>query len=162
MSGGVELMPAARVHAEVLAGMHHICFAEPWSAASFSEVLAMAGAEGLIAIDGGSLVPSADSPGPAGFVLWRRALDEAEILTLAVLPPWRRAGLGGRLLSRALADAQAAGAAWMFLEVAADNQAALALYRARGFETVGLRKGYYGATDGVTMRRQLSSVAIDS
>ncbi len=31
----------------------------------------------------------------------------------------------------------------MFLEVAADNVAAIKLYEATGFQRVGLRKGYY-------------------
>jgi ribosomal-protein-alanine N-acetyltransferase len=36
----------------------------------------------------------------------------------------------------------------MFLEVAVDNVAALALYRSRGFEAVGRRPGYYSRPDG--------------
>ena len=153
-------MPAGMVHAELLAGMHAVCFAEPWSARSMLDVLAMPGAEGLIAVSG-SLAPSQGVPGPAGLVLWSRVLDEAEILTLAVLPPWRRMGLGGRLLAAAMAAAAARGAATMFLETSADNVAALALYARHGFESVGLRKGYYGGIDAVTMRRHLISSPID-
>ncbi|MBI3446638.1 MAG: GNAT family N-acetyltransferase [Magnetospirillum sp.] len=158
----IELVPVGLVHAELLAGIHSICFAEPWSARSMAEVMALAGAEGLIAVDGGSLAPSLTPPGPAGLVLWRRIFDEAEILTIAVLPPWRRAGLGARLLAAAMAAAAEAGGASMFLEAAADNVAALALYEGMGFSRVGLRKGYYGGIDGVTMRCQLSPIAIDS
>ena len=152
---GIELIPAGMVHAELLAGMHKICFAEPWSARSMMEVLAMPGAEGLIALDGGALRPGADSPGPAGLVLWGRVLDEAEILTIAVLPPWRRQGLGGLLLRAALEAAAAAGAESMFLEAAADNLAALALYERHDFQRIGLRKGYYAGVDAVTMRRPI-------
>ena len=158
----IELTPVGLVHSELLAGIHAVCFAEPWSARSMAEVLALAGAEGLIAVDGGSLTPSLAPPGPAGLVLWRRIFDEAEILTIAVLPPWRRAGLGGRLLDAAMRSAAQAGAVTMFLEAAADNMAALALYEAKGFSRIGLRKGYYGGIDGVTMRCQLPTIAIDS
>lgn len=158
----IELVPAGIVHAELLAGIHRICFAEPWSPTSMAEVLALAGAEGLIAVDGDSLVPAAEAPGPAGLVLWRRIFDEAEILTIAVLPPWRRHGLGARLLGAAMDSARTAGARTMFLEAAADNAAALALYRSRGFSSVGLRKGYYGGVDGVTMSRALDESPIES
>jgi ribosomal-protein-alanine N-acetyltransferase len=57
--------------------------------------------------------------------------------------------------------AKEAGAFDLFLEVAADNTAAIALYAATGFDRVGLRKGYYphpdGAKDAVVMRRALNT-----
>lgn len=157
----MELVPAALVHAEVLAGMHRICFAEPWSPASMAEVLAMPGASGLIAVDGGSVVPSAGPPGPAGFVLWRAAAGEAEILSIAVLPPWRRHGLGGLLLDAALGAARAEGADAMFLEVAADNSTAQALYTGRGFTRAGLRKGYYGGMDALVLTKTLALTSFE-
>lgn len=153
----VELVPAALVHGELLAGMHKICFADAWSAESMQALLDMPGTAGLIAVDGGSLTPALAAPGPAGLVLWRAVAGEAEILTIAVLPPWRGRGLGGRLLDAALAASAQAGAEAMFLEAAADNNAALALYHARGFERVGLRKGYYAGKDAVVMRRTINT-----
>ncbi len=157
----IELIPAGLVHADLLAGMHRICFAEPWSPTSMAEVLALAGSEGLIAVDGGSLAPDTEPPGPAGLVLWRRIFDEAEILTIAVLPPWRRRGVGARLLEAAMDSAAKAGAAAMFLEAAANNDAALALYESRKFTRVGLRKGYYGGIDAVTMRCGLEESSVE-
>lgn len=154
----IELVPAALVHAELLAGMHKICFADPWGPESMAASLAMPGAAGMIAVDGHSLEPALKPPGPAGFVLWRAIAGEAEILTIAVLPPWRRSGLGGRLLDAALAASHAAGAEAMFLEAAADNIAALALYEKREFRRVGMRKGYYAGKDAVVMRRDLPTI----
>ncbi|MBF0326635.1 GNAT family N-acetyltransferase [Magnetospirillum moscoviense] len=153
----IELIPAALVHAELLAGMHAICFAEPWSAGSMAEILAMPGASGLIAVEGGSLLPSTEPPGPAGYVLWRVTADEAEILSIAVLPPWRQAGLGSRLVRVAIDDSRARQAEKMFLEVAANNQSGLALYDRMGFQRVGIRKKYYGDLDAVVMRRDLDA-----
>jgi ribosomal-protein-alanine N-acetyltransferase len=50
------------------------------------------------------------------------------------------------------------GAGTLFLEVAGDNAAALALYAAAGFEAIGLRKGYYATgADAVVMRRTLNT-----
>jgi len=64
----------------------------------------------------------------------------------------------------ALAAAAAGGAKAVFLEVAADNAAALALYQEAGFETVGVRRGYYprpggGAADALNLRLALNSPA---
>lgn len=127
-----------------MAGMHRICFAEPWDEAAMAGLLAMPGVFGLLA--GGER-----SDSPQGFILCRKAADEAEVLTLLVLPPYRRSGVGGRLLEAAWLQVGAAG---MFLEVAADNAAGLALYSSHGFVPVGRRPRYYsGRTDALVLRR---------
>lgn len=92
-----------------------------------------------------------------GFVLARAAAGEAEILTLAVLPPARRRGLGQALVSGAMALAIVrAQAEAMFLEVAEGNAGALALYRGLGFAEVGRRKRYYpDGADALVLRRDL-------
>jgi ribosomal-protein-alanine N-acetyltransferase len=92
-----------------------------------------------------------------GFVLARVAADEAEILTLAVVPEARRAGLGGALLAEALAGARLRGAGAMFLEVSEANQAARALYARADFVEVGRRRRYYvDGSDALVLRRELA------
>lgn len=78
-----------------------------------------------------------------GFVLARVAADEAEILSIAVMPKARNAGLGRALLAAAMAEAHARGAVSMFLEVAAENAAARGLYGRAGFIAIGSRPNYY-------------------
>lgn len=153
----IELQPASLVHAALLSGMHAVCFAEMWSPEAMVELLEMPGANGLLAVEGGSLVPALAPPGPAGLVLWRVIGDEAEILTIAVLPPWRRAGLGQRLMQAAIEDCRAHGAEVMFLEVAADNVGAQQLYATLGFVKVGVRKGYYAGKDAWVLRLELTA-----
>lgn len=80
---------------------------------------------------------------PEGFVMWRDLGGEAEILTLGVVAPARRAGLGTLLLGAAVEAARKAGAKRMFLEVDAKNGPAIRLYRNNGFIDAGLRRGYY-------------------
>ncbi len=150
-----HLLPVGPAHAALLAGMHRICFAEPWEERAMSELLAMPGAYGL-------LVPpreGEEAAGPAhprGFILCRVAGDEAEVLTLLVLPPYRRRGLAKELLAGAIDAARQAGATVLFLEVAADNDRARALYSSEGFEQVGCRPRYYGnAVDALVMKRLL-------
>ena len=97
----------------------------------------------------------------AGFILSRRAVDEAEVLTVVVEPSSRRTGCGQRLLGAHLARLASLGVAKVFLEVEEGNVAALALYRRFGFSAEGRRKNYYAKADGsrgdaLLMRRILS------
>jgi ribosomal-protein-alanine N-acetyltransferase len=141
--------PAAMVGAEVLAALHQTCFAAGWDKTAFVQLLAMPGAYGFVA---------AHDQRPDGLILCRAAADEAEVLTLAVRPGQRRRGLATLLLGHAMATAQSLGAAAMFLEVAADNQAARALYLANGFGDVGRRPRYYdNGADALTMKRDLAA-----
>jgi [ribosomal protein S18]-alanine N-acetyltransferase len=95
----------------------------------------------------------------AGFILVRAAGGECELLGLGVATPWRRQGWAGRLLAEGLACAAGLGAERCTLEVAEDNAAALACYRAAGFRPVGRRVNYYvrdsGAVAAIIMARDL-------
>lgn len=117
-----------------LAALHAACFRDAWDAASIADLLATPGAFAFHTQD--------------GFVLARIAGDEAEILTLAVVPHARGKGLGRALLQAAIAGCEEQGAHAMFLEVGADNPHALALYAGLGFTKVGMRKGYYSSVSG--------------
>jgi [ribosomal protein S18]-alanine N-acetyltransferase len=134
---------AAALHAA--SGFH-----ETWDAAAFAELIAMPGAGGCLALDGET---------PIGLVLWRIAADEGEILTICTAPARRRHGAGGYLLDTAITVTAAAGARRLILEVAVDNMAAIALYRAFGFTEVGRRGGYYqnaeGPVDALILTREL-------
>lgn len=117
-----------------LAGLHAAAFPAPWDAAAFETLLDQDGVFALEATD--------------GFILMRAVADEAEILTLAVRPAARRQGLAARLLTEAAAAAAARSATRLFLEVAADNAGALALYDGAGFAVAGRRPGYYARPGG--------------
>lgn len=139
--------------ADALADLHARCFAAPWNAESFSRLLARQGARGLLAW-------RPDDVAAAGFALFEHAAEEAEILTLGVRPECRGQGVATGLLARAFSELAQAGARQMHLEVAADNDAALGLYRRAGFAESGRRPGYYrrGATavDALIMTRRLA------
>lgn len=83
---------------------------------------------------------------PQGFALTRLIAGEAELLTLAVDPAAQRQGIGRRLLQRWM-DGLEAQADTAFLEVAADNTAAIALYTSAGFRQTATRRGYYQRKD---------------
>lgn len=136
---------------EAMAALHARCFTTPppWSARAFAAALTAPGALLLTA--------------PDAFLVGRAAAGEAELLTLAVAPEARRRGAGRSLCARFAAAAQAAGADTAFLEVAADNTAARALYAAAGWAEVGRRPRYYGPTlDAIVMRLDLTARPTDS
>jgi [ribosomal protein S18]-alanine N-acetyltransferase len=78
-----------------------------------------------------------------GFALVELAADEAELHLIVVGPRFRARGIGRALLRAVIGAATERGAARMFLEVAAGNAAAIALYIAVGFGEVGRRRAYY-------------------
>ncbi|MGO4408136.1 GNAT family N-acetyltransferase [Bosea sp. RAF48] len=128
-------------YARQVAILHHQGgFARGWEPAECAALIADAG----VAADG----VFGRSSDPAGFVMSRKAADEAEILSIVVSPASRRDGLGRALLSAHLARLAEDGVAHVFLEVEEGNLAAERLYRHFGFREVGRRKGYYPKADG--------------
>ena len=79
----------------------------------------------------------------AGFILSRCAADEAEILSVAVVPARRGKGLARRLLDLHLRRLAGLGTRAVFLEVEEGNVPARRLYARFGFREVGRREGYY-------------------
>ena len=73
---------------------------------------------------------------------------EAHILNLCVGEPFRCRGVGKRLLGSLIERATLAGMSEAFLEVRPSNTAAIRLYQSLGFAQVGMRRGYYQATNG--------------
>lgn len=79
----------------------------------------------------------------AAFLYFWRVPDGYEVIDLGVHPDFRRQGLGEALMQQLLNKAQNENAK-VFLEVAEQNLAALALYQKMGFEFLQKRKNYYG------------------
>ena len=126
-----RMAPAmAAIHADAFGGPHEA----PWSADAIAAMLQQTGVFSVAGRD--------------GFILMRAVAGEAEILTLAVRPAARRAGVGAGLVRAGLEGAAELGATRVFLEVAEDNAAARALYEKAGFVEAGRRPGYYAGADG--------------
>lgn len=138
--------PAARPKAAVRAAtpddalamsdLHASAFHRGWGADEIERLL----------LDRQVLAHVATFPGEvAGFILSRRAADEAEVLSIVVERRTRRYGLG-RALLRAHLDALGTGPTrCVFLEVDENNAAARALYADEDFAEVGRRRDYYGS-----------------
>ncbi len=133
--------------APALAQIHRAAFDRPWSESDFATYLA----SDLVWVSGEPI---------AGLLLVRAVGDEAEVLTLAVDPAHRRAGHAAALLEAAKQDLSKSDVSRLFLEVAADNFPALALYAGQGFAPIGVRKGYYRREPGSSMDAKLFSCAL--
>ena len=125
--------------AKLLAELHGESFETRWSETAFSEMLAVPGTSAI-------LVSSQNNP--MGFVLSRKAADEAEILTICTRPAFRQKGHGKLLVQHLENILKTNDVKSLFIEVAVSNQAALALYASCGFEKAGARKNYYARGDG--------------
>jgi [ribosomal protein S18]-alanine N-acetyltransferase len=123
---------------------------DAWSAEAMASQLENPNTCYLIAEEDGALV------GYAGLMAPRGA-ETAEVHTVTVTEDHRRRGIGRRMLVALLEEAAARGASEVFLEVRVDNPAAQDLYRSLGFETIGVRRGYYQpeGVDALVMRAQV-------
>ncbi len=153
-----ELSPVQDEDIGMMSRIHLLSFDDAWTGAMIRRILTMPGTFGIVARDRRHWTVS-------GFALLRLAADECEVLSLAVAPERRGAGVGGLLFDGAIAQASGAGAEKLFLEVAEDNTVARSLYTGRGLAPVGRRPGYYLRKDGtkaaaVTMSCNLESLAI--
>jgi ribosomal-protein-alanine N-acetyltransferase len=94
-----------------------------------------------------------DAQAVAFLLAWSVA-DELHLLDMASHPEARRQGHARRLLAELVNHAQRHHQRLVLLEVRRSNQAAIALYESAGFETTGVRRGYYSDTgeDALEMR----------
>jgi len=139
--------------AAMLAALHARCFDDPWGADFIARVLDSPGGTAIVA-------RLRDNDAPVGFVLLRTVADEAELLSLGVVPERRREGIAQRLVAACFDRCRVAGVRRLHLEVAEDNRAARTLYARASFLPAGRRKGYYarpGGTpaDALTLARDL-------
>jgi [ribosomal protein S18]-alanine N-acetyltransferase len=136
-----RLVPAGPQHASDIAALHAQAFRRGWSEEEVNALLTDRAVLGDCATINGKF---------AGFILSRRAADEAEILSFAVPDNQRGHGVGRALLDIHLRRLAGVGARALFLEVEEGNEPALKLYRRAGFRQVGQRPNYYPRPVGRT------------
>lgn len=150
----VSLLWATPDQAAEIAELHGELFSPAWTEESVRSLLDHPASTAFLAVLGGKPKTT------VGFVMAQLAADEAEILSIGVAPAWQRKGIGRRLVEGVARAVRRAEAKTLFLEVAADNDAALELYRRAGFLGTGLRRGYYerpgqAPVDAVTLALRL-------
>jgi hypothetical protein len=82
----MTVVPVHPLDATWLAALHRACFPhDPWDSAAWETLLRQPGVVGWALVD---------EEVPVGFVLARHVADEAEILTIGIVPGHRRSGGG--------------------------------------------------------------------
>lgn len=130
----IVIIPMAEEHITELARLEKLCFSTPWNEQMLREELDNRTAHFRVAICGGSI---------AGYIGIFVVCESCYISNIAVFPEYRKNGIGTMLIDSACKIAKENEAQSLSLEVRPSNDAALALYRKKGFEEVGLRKNFY-------------------
>jgi ribosomal protein S18 acetylase RimI-like enzyme len=89
----------------------------------------------FMAVDAGRVVGWADV-----FPAWAHAVAHVGSLGMGVLPEYRGQGIGRRLLEACIAKAWARGITRIELEVRADNERAIGLYKSVGFTQEAVKR----------------------
>lgn len=144
-----DIRPLSSEDAPAASTIHKASFETGWSA----QALGLHIADDLaLGIYDGALI---------GFILMKFAGDQADILTIAIESKARQKGLGRALLTSAENHAAQRGISIMFLEVAEDNHAAIALYSRAGYQPIGKRPAYYkrakGRVAALTYRKEIDT-----
>jgi ribosomal-protein-alanine N-acetyltransferase len=171
--GAVRLRPMVPADlVDVLALEHELFPDDPWAPEMFADEVARPPESRLYLIaeaeagDGGvadsdivSGRGAAHVPAMAGYagMMFIPGGTQADVLTIAVRRAYWGQGIGSALLGALLTAARDRGCAEVFLEVRADNPRAHGLYLRRGFEELGVRRGYYqpSGVDAIVMRKDL-------
>jgi [ribosomal protein S18]-alanine N-acetyltransferase len=153
MDNHFRLRPAHPADLDALAALEKVSFSDPWTSSELRRALGWSDTVALVAEDGDGLV--------VGYILCRMVLDEGEVLTIAIEPAMRRAGIGRGLLDAALQAMRDRGVRTAWLEVRKSNAPARALYANAGFVAAGLRRGYYRRPpeDALVLRVDLTARA---
>lgn len=138
--GGLHIEPADTGDATPIAKLHAQGFHQGWPREDFAAYIEGRDTPVYIACDARRRI--------AGFAMLRHLGDEAELITIAVDPKWRKLRIGVALMNALVDDLRMTPARRLILEVAADNAAALKLYGRFGFRQIGERQGYYPRPDG--------------
>ena len=135
----VHVVPMRRRHLRSVLRIEAEVYPRPWSMSLFMSELGMRATRAYFVARVGR-----DVVGYAGLMLMG---DDGHITTIAVDPAWHRNQIATRLLLSLVHEARAREAANLTLEVRVSNRGAQDLYRRFGFESVGVRKGYYAETN---------------
>lgn len=145
----ISVVPFEEKHLKGIAEVENRSFSTPWSEKSFSDELTNNVATYFVAISEDKVV---------GYIGFWTVADEADITNVAVLPEYRKSGIGSILLKETVSYCISEKLVSINLEVRESNSAAKNLYSKFGFIPIGLRKRYYSnpVEDAIIMSLSLN------
>ena len=130
----IEIVKMEACHVVQVAQLEKLCFSDPWSEKSVASELENKWALWLVALEDDVVV---------GYIGSQTAVDETDVMNVAVHPDHRRKGVAEALIGNLVSELKARGSHALMLEVRDSNAPAISLYEKLGFLQVGLRKNYY-------------------
>jgi len=121
-------------HITQIAEIEKLCFSDPWSVGSITSELHNPLSLWVVALDGDKVV---------GYVGSQSVMGWSDMMNLAVLPAYRRQGIGEALVNTLIDGLRERDNSCLTLEVRVSNLAAIGLYEKMGFVSVGRRPNYY-------------------
>lgn len=96
------------------------------------------------------------APAVIGFLIADRRGEDGYIVTIDVLAPERRSGVGTALLNETERRLAKMGVRHVGLQTATNNEAGVAFWQRHGYRTCGVARGYYlGRIDAYEMIKEL-------
>jgi ribosomal-protein-alanine N-acetyltransferase len=132
----IEIRRLALQDLDAIERIENAVYPTPWSRSMFAGELAKPSSLCIGGFD-------PDSGRLIAYLIVSRYVDAWHIMNVAVHPGWRRAGVASRLLDELLMLTAGDSRRGYTLEVRVSNTSAIALYEHFGFETSGIRRGYY-------------------
>lgn len=127
----IKIIQATNENIKDIFLIEQACFSTPWTEQSIADSVSNDSNYFNIAYAGGK---------PAGYMSMQLVQGEGDIMRVAVLPEYRRLGIGRALLSECFSVNHPDV---VFLDVRENNIPAIRLYESFGFVNIGIRKNYY-------------------
>jgi ribosomal-protein-alanine N-acetyltransferase len=118
----------------VISRLEEETFSMPWSASSFLEMISKEDARYYVAEKDGKIL------GGCGVLM---IAGEGNITNVVIAPEARNQGIGTAMLRHLMAEGDQEGLTAYTLEVRISNVAAIHVYEKLGFESAGIRPGFY-------------------
>ena len=132
----IELRRLGQRDLEAIERIERSSYPTPWSRSMFASELSKPSSISLGAFE-------AETGELVGYLVISRYVDAWHVMNIAVAPERRRQGIAVALFQRLFELTAADGRRGYTLEVRISNEAAIKLYERLGFQSRGVRRGYY-------------------
>ncbi len=163
MTSAAELafLPMEAGDLDEVLSIEQISHAHPWTRGNFSDSLAAGHWAYCIRPDSADAEPGSylDPQVLWAYCVLYPAVDELHLLNITVAPKLRRLGIAVRMMKAIEGIAASRQMPRIILEVRPSNIPAITLYQSLGYETIGVRKGYYPADESTGQREDAQVMA---